>query len=59
LFGGKGVRKATSIEDVSFRLYEKMAAIFSGAELKDVFSKLAEEEAEHKRRFEVQYEQMS
>ena len=46
-------------EDISCKLYEKLAAVFSRAELKDLFSKLAEEEADHRRRFELQYEQMS
>lgn len=43
-------------EDMSNRLYARLASVFSQPELKDIFRKLAAEEAEHKRRFEIQYE---
>ncbi len=43
-------------ENVSQRLYVTMASIFSEPELKGLFHKLAEEEADHKRRFEIEYD---
>ncbi len=43
-------------ENVSYGLYSKLASIFSEPELKNIFLQLAEEEAGHKRRFEMQYE---
>jgi rubrerythrin len=46
-------------ENVSHRLYATMASIFSEPELKDLFRKLSEEEAEHKRRFEIEYDSMT
>ena len=42
-------------EDSSHRLYATMASILSEPDLKDIFNKLAEEEAAHKRRFEIEY----
>jgi len=46
-------------EDVSHSLYTTMASIFSEPELKALFRKLAEEEADHKRRFEIEYDLMT
>jgi rubrerythrin len=46
-------------ENVSHGLYSRLALIFPEPELKDIFLKLAEEEAEHKRRFEMQYESLT
>ncbi len=46
-------------ENVSHSLYATMASIFSEPELKDLFRKLAEEEADHKRRFEIEYDLMT
>jgi len=43
-------------ENVSCRLYERLASIFVEPALKELFNKLAGEEADHKRRFEIQYE---
>ena len=45
-------------EGVSQGLYSRMATIFDEPELRDMFLKLAEEEADHKRRFEMQYESL-
>jgi rubrerythrin len=45
-------------ENISHRLYAIMASVFSEPELKDIFRKLAEEEADHKRRFEIEYESL-
>jgi rubrerythrin len=36
-----------------------LASIFSEPELKDIFLKLAQEEANHKRRFEIEYDLMT
>jgi rubrerythrin len=41
------------------QLYDTLATAFPKPELKDLFRKLAAEEAEHKRRFELQYEQLT
>lgn len=46
-------------EGISQGLYRRMATIFSEPELRDMFLKLAEEEADHKRRFEMQYESLT
>ena len=46
-------------EDSSHRLYATMASILSEPELKDIFNKLAEEEAAHKRRFEIEYDSIT
>jgi rubrerythrin len=43
-------------ENISYKLYTRLASIFSEPELKDIFLKLAKEEADHKLRFEMQYE---
>ena len=43
-------------ENVSHKLYDRLASMFSQPDLKDIFTRLAEEEADHKRRFEIQYE---
>ncbi|MHC4489557.1 MAG: ferritin family protein [Planctomycetota bacterium] len=43
-------------ENVSHSLYVTMASIFSEPELKTLFHRLAEEEADHKRRFEIEYD---
>ena len=46
-------------EDSAHRLYAAMASIFSETDLKDMFNKLAEEEAAHKRRFEIEYDSIA
>ena len=46
-------------EDVAHILYSRMAVIFPEPELQDTFLKLAKEEAEHKRRFEMEYESLT
>jgi len=46
-------------EDSAHRLYAAMASIFSETDLKDMFDKLAEEEAAHKRRFEIEYDSIT
>ena len=45
-------------ENVSHRLYSTLVSIFSEPELKALFRKLAEEQADHKRRFEIEYDSM-
>ncbi len=46
-------------EDVAHNLYKRLAVIFPEPELQDTFLKLAKEEAEHKRRFEMEYESLT
>lgn len=46
-------------EDISHNLYSRMAVIFPEPELQDTFLKLAKEEAEHKRRFEMEYDSLT
>jgi len=43
-------------EDRSYRLYTDLAAIAQKKELKEMFLKLAQEEAEHRLQFEFQYD---
>ncbi len=43
-------------EDLSYKLYTDLAALAQEKELKDLFLKLAQEEAEHKLRFELEYD---
>ena len=43
-------------ENLSYQLYTNLAAISSNKELRNIFLKLAEEEAEHKLKFEKEYE---
>jgi rubrerythrin len=43
-------------EKVSFRLYVELAGIIGDAESRDVLLSLAEEEARHKVRFEIEYD---
>lgn len=43
-------------EDRSYRLYTDLASVAHTKELRDIFSRLAQEEAEHKLRFEVEYD---
>jgi len=45
-------------ESISQGLYSRMATIFDEPELREMFLKLAEEEADHKRTFETQYESL-
>ena len=42
-------------EDSSYRYYTSMASIFSEPELKDIFLKLAKEEANHRQKLETEY----
>lgn len=46
-------------ENSASRLYETMANAWSEPDLKALFKKLAAEEADHKHRFEMQYEQLT
>lgn len=46
-------------EETSRKLYTDLAAIVPKQELKDIFLKLAREEAEHKLRFEFEYDLMT
>jgi rubrerythrin len=43
-------------EDSAFKLYTDLAGLAQRKELKDIFLKLAQEEAKHKLRFEHEYE---
>jgi rubrerythrin len=43
-------------EDVSVKLYTDMAKIAQNEEMKDMFLQLAQEETEHKLRFEMEYD---
>ena len=43
-------------EDLSYKLYTNLAAISQKKELRDIFSKLAQEEAGHRLRFEIDYD---
>ena len=45
-------------ENASHGLYTRLASIFSEPELQETFIALAEQEAEHKRRFEMEYESL-
>jgi len=46
-------------EETSRKLYTDLATIAQKHELKDIFLKLAQEEAEHKLRFEIEYDLMT
>ena len=46
-------------ENASHGLYTKLASIFTEPELQETFLALAEQEAEHKRRFEMEYESLT
>ena len=46
-------------EETSRKLYADLATIARKHELKDIFLKLAQEEAEHKLRFEIEYDLMT
>jgi rubrerythrin len=46
-------------ENVSHGLYSRLASIFTEPELQETFLALAEQEAEHKRRFEMEYESLT
>ena len=43
-------------EENSFRLYTRLASIARDQDMKDILSKLAQEEAEHKLRLEIEYD---
>jgi len=43
-------------EEAARKLYTELAAIAQTQELRDIFVKLAQEEAEHKMRFELEYD---
>jgi rubrerythrin len=43
-------------ENAAFQLYTDMAKIIQDEEMKDMFLQLAQEEAEHKLRFEIEYD---
>ncbi|NIP28044.1 MAG: ferritin family protein [Phycisphaerae bacterium] len=46
-------------ENLSNRLYNKLESIFSEPHLRNTFLKLANEEADHKRRFEMQFKSLT
>jgi rubrerythrin len=46
-------------EHCAHQFYNTMASIFSEPELKDMFLRLAQEEANHKRRLEIEYDSMT
>ena len=46
-------------ENTSHGLYTTLASIFTEPELHETFEALAREEAEHKRRFEMEYESLT
>jgi rubrerythrin len=46
-------------ENSSYQYYTSMASMFSEPELKDIFLKLAKEEANHRQRLETEYEMMT
>jgi rubrerythrin len=46
-------------ENVAHNLYMRLAVIFPEPELQDTFLKLAKEEADHKRRFEIEYDSLT
>jgi len=46
-------------ENTSHGLYSRLATIFTEPELQETFEALAREEAEHKRRFELEYESLT
>ena len=46
-------------ENVSQGLYTRLASIFTEPELQETFLAIAEQEAEHKRRFEMEYESLT
>ena len=43
-------------EKLSYKLYMNLAELAQRKELKDIFLKLAQEEAAHKLRFEIEYD---
>ena len=43
-------------EKNSFRLYTRLASIARDQDVKDMFSKLAQEEAQHKLQLEIEYD---
>jgi rubrerythrin len=49
---------AINKEDKSYRFYTSLASKFSEPELKDIFLKLAQEEANHKQQLEIEYDSM-
>jgi len=46
-------------EEISRKLYTDLATIAQTRELRDIFLKLAQEEAKHKLRFEIEYDLMT
>ena len=46
-------------ERSAHQFYNSMASLFSEPELKDIFLKLAQEEANHKRQLEIEYDLMT
>jgi len=46
-------------ENTSHGLYKRLASIFTEPELQGTFLALAEQETEHKRRFELEYESLT
>jgi len=46
-------------ENASHSLYSRLASIFTEPELQETFLALAEQEAQHKRRFEIEYESLT
>lgn len=46
-------------EEISRKLYSDLAEVAQMQEMKEIFLKLAQEEAEHKLRFEIEYDLMT
>jgi len=46
-------------EETSRKLYTDLAAITEGGELKDIFLRLAQQEAKHRQRFETEHEHLT
>ena len=46
-------------ENTSHNLYKQLASVFTEPGLQETFEALAREEAEHKRRFEMEYESLT
>ena len=51
--------RAMEKEKISFRLYVDLAAVVEDGECREVLIALAEEEARHKLRFEIEYDNLT
>jgi len=54
----QAITVAMKKEKAAFKLYSDLAASVPNADIKNVFLALAQEEAEHKLRFEIEYDDM-